>query len=116
MTQFIIKTLISALIIAAVSTLSKKAPLFGAIIVSLPLTSILALIWLYVDTKDTSKLIDLSNSITLMVVPSIVFFIALSILLKNHIKVHYSLILSSLIMIVSYSIYNFILSKLGIKI
>jgi len=116
MVQFIVKTIVSALIIASVSTISKKAPLFGAIIISLPLTSILALIWLYVDTKDSSKLLQLSNSITIMLIPSVIFFIALSLLIKNNVKIHYALIISSLIMIVSYSLYTLILSKIGIKI
>lgn len=114
--QFIIKTILSAIIIAIVSIISKKSQIIGGIIVSLPLTSILALIWFYVDTKDVEKVISLSSSITLMVIPSIIFFIALSLLLKNNIKFHYSMLLSSGIMILSYSIYTFVLNKIGVNL
>ena len=46
MTQFIIKTVISALLIAIISTVSKRFPGLGGMIASLPLTSILSMIWL----------------------------------------------------------------------
>ena len=50
---FFFKTIISAIIIVAVSEIAKKYTWTAAIIVSLPLTSLLAFIWLYWDTKDT---------------------------------------------------------------
>ena len=70
----IIKTLISALVIVAVSEIAKKYTWAAAVIVSIPLTSLLAFIWLYFDTKDTQKVIDLSLSTIVMTLPSIVFF------------------------------------------
>ena len=51
----ILKTLISAIIIVAVSEIAKKYTWTAAIIVSLPLTSLLAFVWLYWDTKDSLK-------------------------------------------------------------
>ncbi len=113
--QFLAKTIISALIIATVSVVSKKVPLIGAIIISLPITSILALIWLYVDTKDSGQIVQLSNSITLMLVPSFIFFIALSILLKNNMSFPWALVISCGVMIIAYSLYTFVLGRFGIK-
>ena len=78
----ILKTLISALIIVIVSEIAKKYTWAAAIIVSIPLTSLLAFIWLYYDTKDVQKVIDLSLSTIVMTLPSIVFFIVLPIMLK----------------------------------
>ena len=51
MAQFIIKTLVSAIIIGIVSTIARKYPNLGGLIASLPLTSLLAFIWLYQETK-----------------------------------------------------------------
>jgi len=116
MLQFIVKTVLSALIIASVSTISKRIPLVGAILISLPLTSILALIWLYSDTRDSQKIVDLSNNICLMIIPSIIFFIALTLLIKSNVKFQYSIIAASVIMIISYAVYVFFLRKFGIKI
>ena len=56
----ILKTLISASIIVIVSEIAKKYTWSAAIIISIPLTSLLAFIWLYYDTKDVQKVIDLS--------------------------------------------------------
>lgn len=114
--QFFIKTVISSLIIATISTVSKKLPTFGAIIASLPLTSILAMIWLYQDTKDVNKVIELSNAIFWIVLPSLVFFIAFSMLLKRDISFYPALLISSIIMIVSYYIYIMVLRFFKVNI
>ena len=78
----ILKTLISAIIIVAVSEIAKKYTWTAAIIVSLPLTSLLAFVWLYWDTKDYQKVIDLSYGTILLSIPGFAFFIILPILLK----------------------------------
>lgn len=80
---FLIKTLITALIVAAVSELAGRYTLWAALLVSLPLTSILAFIWVYWDTKDTSKIIELSYSVFWLVLPSLAFFLILPFLLKQ---------------------------------
>jgi hypothetical protein len=71
---FLIKTLITAIIIAAISELSRRYTLWAALLASLPLTSILAFIWMYWDTKDTGKIIELSYSVFWLVFPSLAFF------------------------------------------
>lgn len=80
---FLIKTLITALIIAAVSELARRYTVWAALLASLPLTSILAFIWVYWDTKDTSKIIELSYSVFWLVFPSLAFFLILPFLLKQ---------------------------------
>ena len=80
--QLVIKTLISALLIATASELAKRVPWLGALIISLPVTSILALIWLYHDTGDVAQVASLSQAICWLVVPSLVLFIALPALLR----------------------------------
>ncbi|WP_427340590.1 DUF3147 family protein [Caloranaerobacter sp. DY30410] len=114
--QFIVKTIVSALIIATVSTLGKKFSTFAAIIASLPLTSMLSIIWLFRDTQDVQKVIDLSISILWVIIPSLIFFIALVYLLKQNIKFHWAMLFSTVIMIISYNIYIFLLRKLGVNI
>lgn len=114
--QFIIKTMVSALIIATVSTLSKRLPLFGAIMASLPLTSMLAMIWLYNDTRDVQKVIELSYAIFWIVMPSLVFFLALPMLLKRNFNFYAAMGLSSVVMICSYWIYVKLLASLGVNI
>lgn len=114
--QFFIKTIISAVVISIVSVVSKKLPFLGAMIVSIPITSMLAIVWLYNDTHSTQKVMELSNSICLMVIPSIIFFIALSLSLKHNLNIYRSLALSCVVMIISYTLYAVVLKKFGITI
>lgn len=74
MTQYVVKVLITAALIVAVSEVSKRSTFLGGLLASLPLVSFLALLWLYLDTKDTAKVAALSTSIFWMVLPSLVFF------------------------------------------
>lgn len=114
--QIFIKTIISAVLIATIANVSKRLPTLGAIIASLPLTSILAMIWLYQDTKDVEKVAELSISIFWVVIPSVVFFLALNILLKKQWNFYLAIICSSIIMAITYYIYIYILRYFKVNI
>ena len=101
----IIKTILSALIIVAVSEIAKKYTLAAAIILSVPLTSILALVWLFYDTKEIQKVVDLSFNTILMTIPSIVFFIVLPIMLKFKYSFSLSIVVSILSTSIAYMIF-----------
>ena len=114
--QFLAKVLISSLVIAIASELAKKSTLLAAILASLPLTSILVILWLYRDTHDSQKVIDLSVGIFWAVLPSLVFFIILPWALKSGLRFTTAMLISCAVMILSYMIYVTLLSKFGIKI
>ncbi|MBT9151869.1 MAG: hypothetical protein DDT35_00079 [Firmicutes bacterium] len=114
--QFIVKTIISALLIATISTVSRRLPMLGAIIASLPLTSILAMIWLYTDTQDIHKVIALSQGISWIILPSLVFFIAFQLLLRRNIHFYPALAMASLVMIAAYYVYLNILGRFGVRL
>ena len=80
MLQTLIKLLISSGIIVLVSEIAKKNTYLGGLIASIPLISVLAIVWLYVDTKDVENVSALSTSIFWLVIPSLALFIALPIL------------------------------------
>ena len=101
----IVKTVLSALIIVAVSEIAKKYTLAAAIILSVPLTSILALVWLFYDTKEIQKVVDLSFNTILMTIPSIVFFIVLPIMLKFKYSFSLSIVVSILSTSIAYMIF-----------
>ena len=116
MIRYIIKILVSAVLITIVSEVSKKTGYLGGFIASLPITSMLALFWLYNDTKNSDKVAELSIGILLFVIPSMVFFIVLPILLKRELNFYLALIISSGIMVSGYALFSLILSRFGIKI
>lgn len=114
--QYFIKTGLSAMIIVAISEVSKRNTLLGGILASLPLVSILALCWLYLDTKNPAKVADLSISIFWMVLPSLSLFLLLPVLLKKQIPFYGALILSCFVTSLVYYGAFLIYSKLGIKV
>ena len=100
--QTIIKILISSGIILLVSEIAKKDNLFGSLIASIPLVSVLSMIWLYVDTNDINKVKALANGILWMIVPSMSLFIVLPILINYGIQFYLSLTISILVTMVCY--------------
>ena len=89
------KVLLTAILVVAISEAAKRSTVLGGIIASLPLTSLLAFIWLYGETGDTGKIADLSISIFWFVLPSLVLFIALPLLLSRGVGFWLSLLIAS---------------------
>jgi hypothetical protein len=112
--QFLIKILISSLIIAISSEIAKRSTFMAAILISLPLTSILAIVWTYYESRNTQKVMSLSNDILLMVIPSLLFFIFLPFFLKTGIRFEYALGLSIGATAIAYGIYTIVLRRFGI--
>ena len=56
MLYLLIKALLSGAIVAAVSEVAKRYPGFGGLIASLPLVSVLGMIWLWRVTGDADRL------------------------------------------------------------
>ena len=77
------KGVLSGAIVVTASEIAKKSSIFGALIVSLPLVSILSLFWLYNDTKDTAKVADFAEGILWLVIPALSLFIILPYLLRR---------------------------------
>lgn len=77
------KGLFSGAVIVAASEIAKKSTIFGALVISLPLASIMSMTWLYNDTKDKTQVADYAESILWLVLPSMVLFLILPILLRR---------------------------------
>jgi uncharacterized membrane protein (GlpM family) len=117
MLRYILKIAISATLLVIVSEVSKKTSFWGGLIASLPLTSVLALIWLYFDTNNKEKVAELSMNIFWFVLPSLLFFVTLPIFIsKLGLNTYLSMFLSALITMFGYWITSMILEKFGIKI
>ncbi len=110
-----IKILLSALIITIVSVVSKRSSFWGSIFASIPLISVMAIIWLYLETKNVSKIVDLSYGIFWLVLPSMAFFVILPILLKLKVSFWLSLLISLIVTVICYIFMIFLLKKFGIS-
>lgn len=112
----VLKFAITAAIVVAVSEVSKRSTFVGALLVSLPLTSLLAISWLYVDTGDTAKVADLAASILWFVLPSLVFFVVLPAALRREVSFGVSMVVASLATIAAYFAMVAVLKRFGIEL
>ena len=78
-----LKVIISAPLIVAISEIAKLSTGFTALLALLPLTSLLAFIWLHIEASPPEKIAELSSQIFWLVIPSLVLFLLLPLLLKN---------------------------------
>ena len=116
MAFYIVKVVISAILIVIISVISKRSSLAGAILASVPLVSVLAMVWLYIDTRDIDRITGLASGIFWLVLPSLALFISLPLLLKQGINFYLSMTLSILITIVCYWLMITILDQVGIEL
>ncbi len=73
--MFVVKLLVSALVIALASEVAKRDVFWGALIVAMPLVSILAMGWLYGETRDNALVTRFARDILVLVPVSLVFFL-----------------------------------------
>ncbi|MDH3761712.1 MAG: DUF3147 family protein [Gammaproteobacteria bacterium] len=116
MAYYIVKVAISALLIVAIAEISKRSSLVAAVLASVPLVSVLAMIWLYIDTRDADKVAALASGIFWLVLPSLALFITLPLLLKQGMNFYMSMGLSVLITIACYWLMVAILGHVGIEL
>lgn len=83
MGYLILKALLSGVIIAVVSEVARRQPGIGALIASLPLISILGMIWLWRDTHDATRLAAHAEATFWYVLPSLPMFLVVPGLLRR---------------------------------
>ena len=111
-----IKVLLTAILVVAISEVAKRSSALGAIIASLPLTSLLAFIWLYGETGDTAKIAQLSSSIFWYVLPSLVLFVVLPLLLARGFGFWPSLLIASAATFAAYLAMTAVLARFGVTL
>lgn len=112
----VVKVLLTAVIVVAISEIAKRSSAFGALVASLPLTSLLAFLWIYGETGDTAKIASLSQSIFWFVLPSLVLFIVLPLLLAKGFGFWLSLAVSSGLTFAAYLAMIAVLGRFGITL
>lgn len=116
MVYYIAKLLITVVLIVVISELAKRSTLYGALLASVPLVSVLAMVWLYVDTRDTARVAALSGSIFWLVLPSLALFILLPVLLKAGVNFYLSMAIGVAATVFCYWLAITFLPQLGIKL
>ena len=82
MTYLLIKAAISGLLIALASEVARRNAGLGALIVSLPLVSVLTMIWLWRDTQDPARVANHVGATLWYLAPSVPMFVLIPVLLR----------------------------------
>lgn len=83
MLHYALKVMTSALVIVAISEIAKRSTGFAALVASLPVTSLLAFVWLHMEESSADQIADLSGQIFWLVLPSLLLFLLLPLLLRH---------------------------------
>ena len=116
MIYYVTKIIVTSVLVIAISELSKRNSFMGAILASLPLISILAILWLYTETQDVALVSNLSKNIFWFVLPSLAFFITFPLFLKFELNFYVSIGLSVGFTIGCYWLMIYALNAFGVRI
>ncbi len=116
MSYYLVKTVVTAILVVAIAEVAKRSSLAGGILASVPITSVLAMVWLYVDTGDVARIGALATSVAWLVLPSLVLFVVLPWLLHRGVPFPLGLAVAIAATALAYWAMVLTLGRLGIRI
>jgi hypothetical protein len=111
-----IKALISGIIIAAVSEIAKRNPGFGALVASLPLVSVLGMMWLWHDRPDAANMADHASATFWYVLPSLPMFLLIPALLRRGLPFWPALFAGCVLTVALYLAMTWIGPRFGVRL
>ena len=115
MTYLILKAVLSGVIVMVVSEVARRSPGLGALIASLPLISVLAMIWLWRDTGDPARIAQHAEATFWLVLPTLPMFLVLPYMLRRGWEFGPSLVSVCALTIGLYAGAIWLLPRLGIR-
>jgi hypothetical protein len=112
----IAKAAVSGVLVMAISEIARRSPTVGALVAALPLVSLLAILWLWFDTRDTARIASLAEGTFWLVLPSLPMFLALPALLRAGVAFWVALVASVALTVGLYLLTVWLLPKLGIEL
>jgi hypothetical protein len=116
MSYLILKAALSGVLVMIISEVARRNPGFGGLIASLPLVSLLGIIWLWHDTKDVERIAVHAESTFWFVLPSLPMFLVFPMLLRHGTGFWLALALSCVLTIALYSAMVWLLPNFGINL
>jgi len=116
MWQYVAKVLVTAGVVVAVSELGKRSSFWGAVLASLPLTSLLAFVWLYASTGSSKDVAALSQGIFWLVLASLPLFLVLPVLLRHNVAFWLAFAVSCLVTAGAYFVLVWGLGRFGVRL
>ncbi|MBO9623992.1 MAG: DUF3147 family protein [Sphingomonas sp.] len=111
-----LKSVISGILIAVASTLAKRYPGFGALIASLPLVSVLGMIWLWNEKPDAGNMAAHASATFWYVLPSLPMFLLIPLLLRHGSGFWPALIAGCVLTVVLYTAMTWMAPRFGLRL
>ncbi len=115
MFHLVLKALLSGILVAAASEIAKRWPGFGALIASLPLVSVLGMIWLWHDRPDPRNMAAHAEATFWYVLPSLPMFLLIPALLRHGASFRVTLLAGCALTILLYLAMTWIAPRLGLR-
>ncbi len=113
---FITRALLSGLIVAAIALIARRSPAAGALVASLPLVSILGMIWLWRDTHDTGLMAAHVEATFWYVIPSLPMFLLIPVLLRHGVNFWVALLAGCILTFLLYLATIGIAARFGVRL
>ncbi|WP_324807455.1 DUF3147 family protein [Sphingomonas sp. LY29] len=113
---FIIKAVLSGILVAAISTVARRYPGWGGLLASLPMVSVLSMLWLYGETKDSERVAALSMGAFWFILPSLPMFIIIPLMLRAGVGFTLTMLVAAAITVLLYASFAWIAPRLGVSI
>ncbi len=116
MTYLIIKAAVSGVLVMIISEVARRSPGLGGLIASLPLVSLLGIIWLWRDTGDEQRIAELATSTFWFFLPSMPLFVVLPALLKQGLSFWAAMVVVVAGTLLLYSMFDWAAPRMGIRL
>ena len=116
MLYLVIKALLSGVIVMAVSEIARRSPAFGALVASLPLVSLLGIIWLWRDTGDVNRIANHAEATFWYVIPSLPMFLVLPSMLRHGVGFWLALLTACALTVALYGVTVLVAARFGVKL
>lgn len=111
-----VKYAVTAFIIVLVSEIAKRFDRAGALISSLPLVTIMVMVWIQVETQNTEKIAAHAYYTFWYVIPTLPMFLVMPSMLNQGINFWVSLVTCAILSILCFAIFAHILKSFNIHL
>jgi len=116
MIALLLRTALSGLIVAVVAIVARRNPVAGALIASLPLVSLLGMIWLWRDSNDAERVAAYSLATFCYVIPSLPMFLLIPWILRQGGSVAGAIGAGCMLTIILYLLTTVVAARFGVRL
>ena len=116
MLYLLVKAAISGVLIAVISEVARRSPGWGGLLASLPLVSLMAMVWLWRDTHDPQRVADQAISTFWFVLPSLPLFLIVPMLIRAGWGFWASILVACLVTLALYAAMFALSARLGLRL